>query len=268
MSLKELADLIAELELEVERLAPSVEVVVGRRASRIVKAVLKARAAQLAVRTVRRGLRLSPWALAKMLRRMYSDPQRLEILRDVAYPAYERLASLKPAKVLDAGCGTGLNLLVLKSLGAGMILVGADLDELSLRALRVLIPLADAVRASLELLPFRSGAFDAVLSTGVVHELPSLAALDELSRALAEGGRMLVSDRFLRRVPGPLLRPLRRVAHALPVNWEVPFTLKEVVKKVSEAGLEVTGLAERWSGSNGYAVIEAVKKPLRRQRPR
>lgn len=84
------------------------------------------------------------------------------------------------ARVLDAGCGGGRNLVYLRRV-AGQA-VGVDLDA---------TPGAD-VRAAVEALPFPSGSFDLVIGVAVLHfaadEDGFQVMLDELWRVLAPGG--------------------------------------------------------------------------------
>ena len=94
------------------------------------------------------------------------------------------------ARALDAGCGTGRNLVDLAAAGPA---VGVDL---SLRALgfarrRDAAPL---VCASVEALPFRPGSFSAVLSRDVLYMVPDDArAVREIARVLAPGGTLALS---------------------------------------------------------------------------
>jgi len=93
-------------------------------------------------------------------------------------------------RALDAGCGTGRNLVDLAAAGSA---VGVDL---SLRALgfarrRDAAPL---VCASVEALPFRPGSFSAVLSRDVLYMVPDDArAVREIARVLAPGGTLALS---------------------------------------------------------------------------
>jgi len=95
------------------------------------------------------------------------------------------------ARALDAGCGTGRNLV---DLAAGGPAVGVDL---SLRALgfarrRGAAPL---VCASVEALPFRASTFRAALSRDVLYMVPDDArAAREIARVLGPGGELLVSS--------------------------------------------------------------------------
>ncbi|WP_199549382.1 class I SAM-dependent methyltransferase [Streptomyces sp. N35] len=97
-------------------------------------------------------------------------------------------------KVLDAGCGTGRALPVLRAaVGSEGTVIGADLTPAMLReALRAGrgadggLLLADVAR-----LPLRDGALDAVFGAGLISHLPEPAAnLRELARVVRPGGRL------------------------------------------------------------------------------
>ncbi|MER7177638.1 class I SAM-dependent methyltransferase [Streptomyces mesophilus] len=97
-------------------------------------------------------------------------------------------------KVLDAGCGTGRALPVLRAaVGREGTVLGADLTPAMLRqALRAGrdadggLLLADVAR-----LPLRDGALDAVFGAGLISHLPEPAAnLRELARVVRPGGHL------------------------------------------------------------------------------
>jgi SAM-dependent methyltransferase len=107
--------------------------------------------------------------------------------------------SLADLAILDVGCGTGRLLARLAAVGVGT-LAGSDLGsrmvELTRRRLSsfdvdVELRCADAETA----LPWPSAAFDAVVSTGVLHHFyqPG-AALAEMGRVLRQDGRLIVAD--------------------------------------------------------------------------
>jgi SAM-dependent methyltransferase len=95
-----------------------------------------------------------------------------------------------PRRLLDAGCGTGFNLLALGRLGRA---TGIDLAPEAVafcreRGVR-------AVRASLLALPFPDAAFDAVTSFDVIYHAwvtDDRAAVAEMARVLRPGGALLV----------------------------------------------------------------------------
>ena len=103
--------------------------------------------------------------------------------------------ALRPGgRALDAGCGTGRAVPLLReAVGPDGTVVGLDLTPemlreavaLGRRAYGALVE-ADSVR-----LPLATGAFDAVLASGLVHHLPDPAAgLRELARVTRPAGRL------------------------------------------------------------------------------
>lgn len=93
-------------------------------------------------------------------------------------------------RVLDAGCGTGRNMLEFAALGT---VEGVDASPDAIEFCRRRgVP---AVRQSeIESLPFDAGSFDLILATDVIEHLrDDRAALNELRRVAASGGRLLAT---------------------------------------------------------------------------
>jgi SAM-dependent methyltransferase len=91
--------------------------------------------------------------------------------------------------VLDAGCGTGLNL---ASLPAGS--VGLDLNPRNVQLVRSRLPEHSAVHGDIEAMPFADGHFGTVVCTEVLEHVPYPAtALKEIHRVLRPGGRLIGS---------------------------------------------------------------------------
>ena len=91
-------------------------------------------------------------------------------------------------RTLDLGTGTGRNL---PHLPPGARAVAVDPSPQNLAAARRRAPAVALVRARAEALPFRSGAFDTVLSGMVLCSVDDPAAsLGEIRRVLAPGGRL------------------------------------------------------------------------------
>lgn len=105
----------------------------------------------------------------------------------VALPA---LAPTPGERVLDAGCGTGRHLRALTR--AGVRVTGADFSAGMLAVARRGAPGAPVVQADLQhALPFRAGAFDAVLCALVGEHLDALEMVfAELLRVCARPGRL------------------------------------------------------------------------------
>ena len=104
------------------------------------------------------------------------------------------LAGRDGARVLDDGCGTGGGMAVLAGALPGSVVVGADVAVPAVRyaaAQRV----GPVVRASANQLPFRDGAFDAVVIADVLNVagVNAAQALAEARRALKAGGVLVVN---------------------------------------------------------------------------
>jgi len=100
------------------------------------------------------------------------------------------LAPKHGERILDAGCGTGRNLVPI--LGAGAVPVGLDFSLGMLAVARRGCPSVPLIEADLQApLPFRAGCFDAVLCALIGEHLPELAGtLAEFHRVLRPGGRL------------------------------------------------------------------------------
>jgi len=95
----------------------------------------------------------------------------------------------RPARILDVGCGTGANLLMLANYGEAE---GVDVSEEALAFCRARG--LDKVRlGAAEELPYEDGTFDLVTAFDVVEHMDDdLAGLKEMRRVLRPGGRALL----------------------------------------------------------------------------
>ena len=117
------------------------------------------------------------------------------------------------ARVLDAGCGTGLlTLALLRVLRRPAEITAVDLSGRSLQTARKAVRRLGAdprhkvnfVQANALSLPFADESFDLLVTSGVLEYLPLRAGLDEFARVLAPGGHMV----FLPVRPSPASRLL------------------------------------------------------------
>jgi ubiquinone/menaquinone biosynthesis C-methylase UbiE len=101
------------------------------------------------------------------------------------------LRRLKPQRVLDVGCGDGVQARFLASPGQ---VVGLDLSLNRLRrALDVNPPPFQAMSADVSRLPFRDESFDAVVCGQLIEHLTAPdVALAEMARVLRPGGHVLI----------------------------------------------------------------------------
>jgi SAM-dependent methyltransferase len=132
------------------------------------------------------------------------------------------------ARILDAGCGTGTNLVHLASRGHTF---GVDLSAEALRFCH--LRGVSAARASVLSLPFGADCFDLVTSFDVLYHrwVPDdRAAVGELRRVLRPGGLLLVRVPALRLLWG---------AHDEEVLSRHRYTRPEVRALLVDCGLEV-----------------------------
>ena len=93
------------------------------------------------------------------------------------------------APILDAGCGTGLNL---RHLPLGS--TGIDINPRNIELLRKRLPNHTVVEGDVEALPFADASFGTVLCTEVIEHIPDpSAALAEYRRVLQPGGVLIGS---------------------------------------------------------------------------
>jgi len=131
-------------------------------------------------------------------------------------------------RLLDAGCGTGFNLLALGRLGCA---TGIDLAPEAIvfcreRGVR-------ALRARLLALPFRDAAFDVATSFDVIYHAwvsDDRAAVAEMARVVRPGGLLLV------RVPALMVL---WGAHDAEVQSRHRYTRGELVALLETCGLRV-----------------------------
>ena len=131
-------------------------------------------------------------------------------------------------RVLDAGSGTGVNLLALASYGRT---VGVELSEDALALARRRG--VTSVRGSVLSLPFGDGVFGLVTSFDVLYHrgVPDdSAAVREMARVLQPGAFLLVRVPALRMLWG---------AHDEAVHSRHRYTLEEVGALLRNAGFEV-----------------------------
>lgn len=111
--------------------------------------------------------------------------------------AWATPASGSALRVLDAGCGDGINLVGLRRIAAAqqrrLDITAVDYNPLRLERARTNDPASTVQRASLLNLPFVTGAFEVVLCSHVIEHIPDLApALAELCRVLRPGGLAII----------------------------------------------------------------------------
>jgi SAM-dependent methyltransferase len=183
--------------------------------------------------------------------------------QEVGYLA--EVIPLKPGmRVLDVGCGPGRHVAALAALGVDV--VGVDISGDFLRLVRG----GPAVLADARALPVATGSFDAAISLcqggfGLIGGSGDSLVLDEMARAVAPGGRVVVSAfssyfavRYLE--DGDTFDAATGVNHECTAVrsetgeardfdlWTTCFTPRELRLMASSAGLAVDAL---WSVAPG-----------------
>jgi SAM-dependent methyltransferase len=143
-------------------------------------------------------------------------------------PALKATTVTGPVRLLDAGCGTGFNLLALGSLGRA---TGVDLAPEAIAFCQERG--ARAVRASLLALPFPDATFSAVTSFDVIYHAwvtDDRAAVAEMVRVVRTGGLVLVRVPALKMLWG---------AHDIEVQSRHRYTRGELRVLLETCGLRV-----------------------------
>jgi len=176
---------------------------------------------------------------------------------------------LRGKRILEVGCGAGVNLLSLQRCAA---VVGLDVEPLYLQFTAVLarlegVPAPARVCAAAERLPFADESFDVALFHGSLPYMRLEQALREAARVLRPGGRLLaihsdlwqtVGQRTRQRswrllTPGVLVRELRALAGMALYPWfgrlllapgaPVHVTRRRMRRWLARAGLRVDARA-------------------------
>jgi ubiquinone/menaquinone biosynthesis C-methylase UbiE len=124
----------------------------------------------------------------------------IPFFRDVKEESFRIIASTRPSRVLDAGCGVGTDLVSLAShLPASSEITGLDTSEALLaraaERTKEIYGRCSLVRGDLAKIPFRDGAFDACRVDRVLQHLREPeSAVRELVRVLRPGGTLVAFD--------------------------------------------------------------------------
>lgn len=139
------------------------------------------------------------------------------IAEPVARDLLDRAALRARERVLDVACGTGIVArLAAEQVGETGTVAGLDINPGMLAVARSVTPPGLSVdwhTASAEAIPLPDHAFDVVLcQMGLQFMADKAAALSEMRRVLAHGGRIIVN------APGPVPPPMAVMAEALATH--------------------------------------------------
>jgi len=137
--------------------------------------------------------------------------------------------------------------------------VGIDKDLYFLKILKKLLSNAEVVQADALMLPVRTGSIDIVFSTEVIHELPSLRAIDEFVRVLKNGGYLLLRDVVFRFIPSQILNLIRSVRVKIGSEPETPYTPKQIISKMESLNIVIERSNIFWKLIIGVITVVAKK---------
>lgn len=167
--------------------------------------------------------------------------------RFIAPLVSEATAGLTRPRLLDAGCGTGTNLLFLEKFGKPY---GLELHWRGLRFGRDR-GLSRLTQGSVTHLPFATGTVDVVLSFDVLYCLHPPAerlAISEMFRVLKPGGAMVVNVAALDMLKGD---------HSVFGGEVHRYTKRELGQKLEQAGFQVQRLT--YTNASLFPVMAAVR---------
>ena len=191
------------------------------------------------------------------------------MLRDIegAREFYPFTASLLPrqegARVLDLGCGTGLELEYYFRLAPRALITGIDLSEGMLAALKEKFPdrNLELIQGSYFDLPLGENRYDAAVSVESLHHFTKeekLGLYKKLYAALKDGGCFILTDYFadLPEQESFFRRELLRLKAEQGLSnrdfyhYDTPLTFEHEMEALREAGFrEVTDL-KRWEATH------------------
>lgn len=171
-------------------------------------------------------------------------PGLVEIARASPLTSIIEAALPRGGRILEAGCGLGQYVILLRE--RGHAIAGADWSLDALRRCRAAVPATPLAVMDLGALAVGRGALAAYVSLGVVEHDPGGpdAIVAEAARVLAPGGRLLLSVPYwngVRRLCTPhLVRQGRRLRAAGGEFYQFAFSRREVREILEAHGFRVT----------------------------
>jgi ubiquinone/menaquinone biosynthesis C-methylase UbiE len=197
-------------------------------------------------------------------RRAYS---RSRLLASLQEKALDQLDLRGDDRLLDVACGAGK--LVRAAAPHVQRAVGADLSSGMIAEARrrtaddapAAIDHIEFVVAPSDRLPFDDAKFTAIVTTTALHHFPDpAAAIREMSRVLAPGGRVLIGDSIRDTLPARLGDAVLRRFERGHVGLQ---DMAGIERMLTDAGVEVTDPRRVWFGL--YAMVAGSKPSPRRR---
>ena len=184
---------------------------------------------------------------------------------------YAYTASLLPSsggsRVLDLGCGTGLELEEYFAMNPGAVVTGIDLSEVMLNALKAKFPEKnlDLIRASYFDVPFGHGLYDAAVSVESLHHFSAgmkASLYKKLHSALREKGAFVLTDYFAESEETEkeyfqnlaALKKEQGLSDDAFYHYDTPLTVEHETAVLRRAGFRDVRIMKQW-GESTYTVL-------------
>ena len=191
----------------------------------------------------------------------YDEHMRMTI--EGASDFYAYTASLLPmesgAKVLDLGCGTGLELEEYFNLNPDANVTGIDLSEAMLKSLKEKFPnkSINLVLGSYFDVPFGENKYDAAVSVESLHHFPAEqkeTLYRKLFAALKENGRFVLTDYFAEseELEKEYFRNLKQLKEEQGLSgnefyhYDTPLTVDHEMQVLRRAGFSDVQILKEW----------------------
>ena len=191
----------------------------------------------------------------------YDEHMRTTIEGASSFYAYTAslLPAEKGARVLDLGCGTGLELEEYFRFNPRAEVTGIDLSEAMLKALKEKLPdrTVHLVLGSYFDVPFGEGVYDAAVSVESLHHFPAEqkeALYRKLHAALSDSGWFVLTDYFAEseELEKEYFQNLKLLKgeQGLPENeffhYDTPLTVDHEMQVLRQAGFSDVQVLKEW----------------------
>lgn len=190
---------------------------------------------------------------------------------DMFYPyTADLLPKTDGAKILDLGCGTGLELEHYFRLNPSAQITGIDLTESMLNALRNKFPEKNLtlICGSYFDVPFEENTFDAAVSVESLHHFTKeekIPLYAKLCKALKDGGYFILTDYFALsdedektfRNELLYLKKKQGIDDNEFYHYDTPLTVKHEIEALLEAGFSSVEVLNSWGAT---FTLKAIKQ--------
>ncbi len=199
----------------------------------------------------------------------YDEHMRRNIEGASGFYAYTAslLPSAEGSRVLDLGCGTGLELEEYFALNPCAAVTGIDLSEAMLHALKAKFPEKNLtlIRASYFDVPFGNSLYDAAVSVESLHHFPAemkASLYEKLHMALTGSDVFVLTDYFaeseaLEKEYFQNLAALKKeqgLSDNAFYHYDTPLTVEHEMELLRRAGFRDVRIMKQW-GESTYTVL-------------